>query len=138
MSRNVERLGPADRVTLTRALLVGAVTALIADGFTRSVPVTVIVTIASVALVLDAVDGKVARRTRTASSFGGRFDMEVDAFLILVLSVYVSQVAGVVGAGDRRDALCLRRRGLGVADGYSARRRRATGARWWRRSRGSC
>jgi phosphatidylglycerophosphate synthase len=47
-----------------------------------------------VALVLDAVDGKVARRTGTVSPVGARFDMEVDAWLILVLSVYV---AGIVG-----------------------------------------
>ena len=42
--------------------------------------------LASVALILDGVDGKVARRTRNASAFGARFDMEVDAFLILVFS----------------------------------------------------
>jgi phosphatidylglycerophosphate synthase len=47
-----------------------------------------------VALALDAVDGKVARRTGTVSPVGARFDMEVDAFLVLVLSVHV---AGIVG-----------------------------------------
>ena len=40
----------------------------------------------AVALALDGVDGKVARRTGTSSALGARFDMEVDAFLILVLS----------------------------------------------------
>jgi phosphatidylglycerophosphate synthase len=55
----------------------------------------VLVTLAAVALALDAVDGKVARRTGTASALGARFDMEVDAFLLLVLSVYVTRpVAG--------------------------------------------
>ncbi|GAA4940924.1 hypothetical protein GCM10023238_03240 [Streptomyces heliomycini] len=44
----------------------------------------------AVALILDGVDGKVARRTGTSTPLGARFDMEVDAFLILVLSVYVS------------------------------------------------
>lgn len=92
--RKVERLGPADRVTMTRALLVGAVTALVMDSFVRSVPTAVIVAFASVALVLDAVDGHVARRTGTASEFGARFDMEVDAFLILVMSVYVAGLWG--------------------------------------------
>ncbi len=48
--------------------------------------------------MLDAVDGRVARRTGTASAFGARFDMEVDAFLILVLSVYVARVGRRVGA----------------------------------------
>ena len=53
------------------------------------------------ALALDAVDGQVARRTGTVSALGARFDMEVDAFLILVLSVYVAPAVGAVGARDR-------------------------------------
>jgi phosphatidylglycerophosphate synthase len=84
-SRHV--LGPADRVTLARAALVGIVVALVA-GRTTAGPT--LVAVASVALVLDGVDGKVARRTRTSSPFGARFDMEVDAFLILVLSLHVA------------------------------------------------
>jgi phosphatidylglycerophosphate synthase len=84
------RLGPADRVTLTRATLAGGVTALVvADG---SRPVLVALT--AVALVLDAVDGRVARGTGTVSRFGARFDMEVDAFLILVLSAYAARSVG--------------------------------------------
>src|SRR5205807_1888028 len=43
---------------------------------------------------LDAVDGRVARRTGTVSALGARFDMEVDAFLILVLSVHVAFSVG--------------------------------------------
>jgi phosphatidylglycerophosphate synthase len=50
--------------------------------------------LAAVALILDGVDGKVARRTGTSTALGARFDMEVDAFLILVLSVYVSMSMG--------------------------------------------
>ncbi|MGW3603731.1 CDP-alcohol phosphatidyltransferase family protein [Micromonospora sp. NPDC005161] len=88
------RLGPADRVTLTRAVLVGAVTALVADSFGRPAPVGLLVAVSAVALLLDAVDGQVARRTGTVSALGARFDMEVDAFLILVLSVHVAPVAG--------------------------------------------
>jgi phosphatidylglycerophosphate synthase len=87
------RLGPADRVTLARALLAGAVAVLTAVSFSRPVA-TALVSIAAVALVLDAVDGWVARRTGTASPFGASFDMETDAFLILVLSVYVARSAG--------------------------------------------
>ncbi|HEX6681468.1 MAG TPA: CDP-alcohol phosphatidyltransferase family protein [Candidatus Limnocylindrales bacterium] len=86
--------GPADWVTQTRASLVGCVTALVADGFVRPAPVAILVTLASVALALDLVDGRVARRTRTASEFGARYDMEVDAFLIFVLSVHVSRTLG--------------------------------------------
>jgi phosphatidylglycerophosphate synthase len=87
-------LGPADRVTLARATLVGGVAALTADAFARPVAVPLLVTLCVVALVLDAVDGWVARRTGTASPLGARFDGEVDAFLILVLSVYVSRSIG--------------------------------------------
>jgi phosphatidylglycerophosphate synthase len=84
-------LGPADRVTLTRGLLVGGVTALVADGGHHA---ALLVVLASVALALDFVDGQVARRTGTASTMGARFDMEVDAFLILVLSVHVAVTLG--------------------------------------------
>ena len=53
-----------------------------------------LVTLTVVALALDMVDGWVARRSETASALGARFDGEVDAFLILVLSVYVARSAG--------------------------------------------
>ncbi|HEX5608938.1 MAG TPA: CDP-alcohol phosphatidyltransferase family protein [Solirubrobacterales bacterium] len=89
-----DRLGPADWVTLTRAALTVAVAALVADSFAGPVPVALLVSLTSVALVLDAVDGQVARRTQTTSTLGARMDGEVDAFLILVLSVYVAQSAG--------------------------------------------
>jgi phosphatidylglycerophosphate synthase len=87
--------GPADWVTLARATLVGGVTALTADSFSRTTPVNVFVGITVAALILDAVDGQVARRTGTVTGFGARFDMEVDAFLILVLCVYVAQSLGL-------------------------------------------
>ncbi|MER7247841.1 CDP-alcohol phosphatidyltransferase family protein [Kribbella sp. NPDC000426] len=101
-----DRLGPADRVTLTRAVLACGVAALTADSFGRQAPVAVLVTLATIGLVLDGVDGKVARRTGTVSAFGARFDMEVDAFLILVLSVYVGRTTGwwVLAIGGARYA----------------------------------
>ena len=83
-------LGPADAVTLTRATLACAVAALVAEALAGRPAVAVLVALTVVALVLDAMDGWVARRTRTASSFGARFDGETDAFLIAVLSVYVA------------------------------------------------
>ena len=90
----VARLGPADRVTLTRAVLVSGVAALTADSFARPVSVPALVTLAALALALDRVDGWVARRTSTSSEFGARFDLEVDALLILVLSTYVARSLG--------------------------------------------
>ena len=89
-----DRLGPADWVTLTRATLAVGVAALVADSFDRPAPVTLLVTLTAVALMLDAVDGWIVRRTGTASTLGAHFDGEVDAFLIVVLSVYVARSAG--------------------------------------------
>jgi phosphatidylglycerophosphate synthase len=93
---------PADWVTLTRAVLCAAVAGLVAASFGRPVSITALVTLAAVALALDAVDGRVARRTGTATSLGGRIDGEVDAFLILLLSIAVSRSYGswvlVIGA----------------------------------------
>ncbi len=88
------RLGPASWVTLTRATLAVGVAALVADSFTDGTSVALLVTLAAVALALDLADGWVARRTGTASALGARFDGEVDAFLILALSVYVAPAAG--------------------------------------------
>jgi phosphatidylglycerophosphate synthase len=105
-SHGADRLGPADRVTLIRATLAGGVTALVADSFSRPTPVTALVALTIIALVLDAVDGWVARRTMTTSALGARFDGEVDAFLILVLSVYVTHSTGewVLAIGTARYA----------------------------------
>jgi phosphatidylglycerophosphate synthase len=107
MSRSgVAAFGPADWVTLARAALVGCVAALTAASFHRTPPAYLLLSLAAVALLLDAVDGQVARRTGTASGFGARFDMEVDAFLILVLSVYVARSMGawVLAIGAMRYA----------------------------------
>jgi phosphatidylglycerophosphate synthase len=88
-------LGPANQVTLARATLVGGVAALVADAFVGPIPVSCLVLLVITALGLDAVDGRVARRTHTVSAFGARFDMEVDAVLIFVLSVYVALSVGL-------------------------------------------
>ncbi len=89
-----DRLGPASWVTLTRATLAVGVAALAVDSFTHDTPAALLVTLAAVALALDAADGWLARRTGTATALGARFDGEVDAFLILALSVYVAPTAG--------------------------------------------
>ncbi len=100
---------PADWVTLTRAVLIAGVAGLVADSFGRPVSVTALVTLSTVALVLDAVDGQVARRTGTVTPLGARIDSEVDAFLILLLSIAVSQDYGgwVLVIGAARYALLL-------------------------------
>ena len=89
-----DRLEPASWVTIARATLAVGVAALVADSFAHETPVALLVSLAAVALVLDLVDGWVARRTGTATALGARFDGEVDAFLILALSVYVAPEYG--------------------------------------------
>src|SRR4051794_27016866 len=98
------QLGPAFWVTLARAVLAVGVAALAAGSLTHDPPVTLLVTLAVVALVLDLVDGWVARRTGTVTALGARFDGEVDAFLILALSVYVARTsaAWVLAIGAAR------------------------------------
>jgi phosphatidylglycerophosphate synthase len=101
------RLGPADRITLTRSTLTCGVAALTADSFLAPAAVRTLVALSVVALLLDAVDGRVARRTGTVSALGARFDMEADAYLILVLGVYVSAAVApwVLAIGLARYAL---------------------------------
>jgi len=88
------RFGPANAVTAVRSSLVGLITALIATSFTTPISVPLLIGLTVPALALDAVDGWIARRTLTTSELGARFDMEVDAFLLLVLSAYVAQDLG--------------------------------------------
>jgi phosphatidylglycerophosphate synthase len=90
----LDTLGAANRVTLLRATLVAGVTALVVQSWTASVPRPLVVSLSAVALALDAVDGWLARRTDSVTRLGAAFDMETDAFLILVLSLYVAPVAG--------------------------------------------
>jgi len=89
------RLGPAGRVTLARATLAVGVAALTASSFEQGEALATLVMLASVALALDLVDGWIARRTRTTSALGARMDGEVDAFLLLALSVAVAPSAGL-------------------------------------------
>ena len=87
-------LGSADGVTLARASLAIVVAALVADSFSERVPVALLVATSALALALDYVDGWIARRTGTTATLGAHFDGEVDAFLILILSVYVARAVG--------------------------------------------
>ncbi|MEO7131773.1 MAG: CDP-alcohol phosphatidyltransferase family protein [Dermatophilaceae bacterium] len=109
LRQGVVTLGPADRVTLTRAVLACGVAALVADSFGRPAPVGMLIALTVPAVVLDAVDGRVARSTDTVSSLGARFDMEVDAFLILALSVHVAPRLGwwVLAIGAARYVLAV-------------------------------
>lgn len=81
-------LGWANRVTLARSVLVALVAGALANE-AFSVAIWTWLTLAVVSLLLDGIDGWVARRTRSYSRFGARFDMELDALLILLLSTGV-------------------------------------------------
>jgi phosphatidylglycerophosphate synthase len=82
-------LGAANRVTLARGVPVCLLAAaLVAPSWLGS-HAHWLVGSAALALAGDGLDGWVARRTGTESAFGARFDMELDAFLILVLSLCV-------------------------------------------------
>jgi phosphatidylglycerophosphate synthase len=92
--RKTLRLGWANAVTATRSTLVALITALVAASFVAPISVPLLIGLVVPALALDAVDGWIARRTATATELGARFDMEVDAFLLLVLSVFVAPILG--------------------------------------------
>lgn len=85
-----DRLGPADAVTLTRLAVACVCAGLVAGRLGEPPAADVLAVLAATSLALDAVDGWVARRTGTVTRFGARFDGEADAFLMLVLSVYVA------------------------------------------------
>ncbi|WP_286903303.1 CDP-alcohol phosphatidyltransferase family protein [Vreelandella sedimenti] len=77
-------LGWANRVTLVRAVVVALVAgALAANAFVGAIWQWL--AIAVIALLLDGIDGWIARRTKSHTRFGARFDMELDALLILLL-----------------------------------------------------
>lgn len=106
--RRGEPYGPADRITVGRSVLVAACAALLPVGL---LPVLAqhagrpadawcwaVFAVALPAWLLDGIDGWVARRTGTATRAGARFDQEVDAALLLVLSLAVAARLGLPGA----------------------------------------
>ena len=105
-------LGAANRVTLGRSTLIFAVSALLFESspFKNEVYWWAI-TLSTIALILDGVDGRVARRTLTNTTFGARFDMELDALLMVALSILVWQTGKVgpwvIGIGAFRYGFVL-------------------------------
>jgi len=84
-----EKFGWANRVTLFRAVLVILIAAITPfPAFQHDLAWPLAFTALAV-LLLDGVDGRIARTTGTQSEFGARFDMELDGFFILVLCVCV-------------------------------------------------
>ena len=90
-------LGIANRVTLGRAALAVPVAALALHPATLgAVARWWIIVLSTAVLLLDGLDGRLARRTGSQSRFGARFDMELDAALLMALSLLVWR-SGSVG-----------------------------------------
>jgi phosphatidylglycerophosphate synthase len=77
--------GAGNQITTLRLLLVALVAGLVGEPASTSAA-TVAVVAAAAATVLDGMDGRLARRRGMTSAFGARFDMEVDALLIMALA----------------------------------------------------
>ncbi len=86
---------------------------------------------ALVLLTLDGFDGWAARRQRLASNFGARFDMEVDALFVLMLSGLVLTIGR---AGPWVLAIGLMRYAAAVAGWLSPRLAAPVPPRWSRKA----
>ena len=100
----LHHFGPANAITLLRAVLNVFVLGLVVDalgggggdqGGGSAGTAWIVASLATVSLALDGVDGHLARRARTASAFGARFDVEVDALLLVVLALAAVVLAEV-------------------------------------------
>lgn len=91
------RFGEANQATLLRTGLVCLIGSALLAGGQEPVIDWHLSGLIAIALLLDAVDGFLARRLNLASKFGARFDMEIDALLLLILSLLVWQT-GQAGA----------------------------------------
>jgi phosphatidylglycerophosphate synthase len=89
-----QRLGLCNVVTFFRAALVCFLFGML---FTPDVSDWLVLGIATIAFALDWADGWLARRAGLVSELGARFDMETDAALAAVLSLWLI-VTGTTGA----------------------------------------
>lgn len=101
--------GAANRVTVLRLALVMGLAACLGEAVAaRPLLAWALVGVATVAALLDAADGPLARAGGLVSPFGARFDMETDAWLLLVLSALLVQLdqtgAWVLACGALRYA----------------------------------
>lgn len=96
LRRRPRRVTTADRVTLFRVALTGvlAATAVLIHAEALPPRTWTLAVVIGLALVLDAVDGAVARYTRSSSAAGARLDMEADAAALLIVSVIAAATVG--------------------------------------------
>jgi phosphatidylglycerophosphate synthase len=122
------RIGGCNVVTLLRAALVCALLMPLMGGHAAGWAVT---GVAGIGLILDGVDGFLARRSGLVSRFGARFDMETDAALALVLSLHV--IAGTA-VGPAILVLGLTRYAFVLAGAVLPWLRADLPDRWWRKA----
>lgn len=75
--------GPANWITVSRFIIIAYVLT-----FFEVLPLPILVSLLSIAVLMDVLDGYIARRTNTQSDFGALFDMEVDSFYVLAMGLY--------------------------------------------------
>jgi phosphatidylglycerophosphate synthase len=98
-----QRFGVGNSVTLTRAALTALLWSVVGEtllGGSRCFDAELrwfLAIVATAALLLDGIDGWMARRSGMVSDFGAHFDMEVDSLFVLALSV-LAYGTGDVGA----------------------------------------
>jgi len=94
--------GTGNYITAARALLVALIAGAVGEPRTPRLAAAV-TALAVVVTVMDGADGFAARRSDMSSAFGARFDMEVDALLIMALSLlawtYGKAGAWVIASG---------------------------------------
>jgi phosphatidylglycerophosphate synthase len=86
-------LGLCNIVTLARLVIVATLVGALLSNPGSS---WAVFSLAAIGLVLDGVDGWLARKQNLTSSFGARFDVEVDAAFALVLTLH-ALVGGTAG-----------------------------------------
>ncbi len=97
VERQPRGLGPANRITLVRAMLVAGLAGLLPYPDRIADHGWLLLAVAIVALLLDGVDGWVARARAAATDFGARFDMELDALFMLILCGLIWSLGKVGG-----------------------------------------
>ncbi len=118
--RDVERITAASWITLARAVALALLVGVLVAGSPSRTVGWVSSAFFAVAVLLDGVDGLVARLTGTVTALGSRLDAEIDGLTTLV------GAAAAVGTG----AASLPFLAVGVA------RYAFVGSLWWRRRRG--
>jgi phosphatidylglycerophosphate synthase len=97
------RFGHANAITLTRAAMTALLYGIGGEWLFGGLPALgeglrwSLASLAALILILDGLDGPVARRSGMASAFGARFDMEADCLFVLAVC-WLMMATGAAGA----------------------------------------